>query len=648
MLVNNYIYIHYRSVLKQLFLPAPCLHQLLFVLAMAQLTARQIRLAGASDGSSHAREVRGGSVADSGGGSRNPDMGSARLALGAVTGRRESEFGRAGQAQSSGWQHDGPPQSARTRRLQEDDRRNDGRAQSARGRRLQEEDRRSERARSAHSAVDSNRTPVQNGQQSAQHTGPEQSPATNAWLLGKDLGIADAVIEAGLTALGVQQDIESEDLSTENLADIPADVFGEAVKKACITQEGQSTPLNAMQLGKLHKWHREAISFQTSQKQPQQRPSAQPARPPAEKRKLGDVFDQANAGSFELMAKEALKQRRTDYRLRRGGHPIDEERPTDDQLSALRALIDEDEAPAADFAIWGPHGARMQRDRKYRAQVWINGEFVTKQLSGPHNFPDWQSSWRIFKSGMLILEEASVCALDAYERGIKGMVEMWPHAWGIISVADSLCRTEKWQRLFDEYEETKPSHWDPVCPWDAIIFDSAFGTVQGPLAHWWKTRVEHPANLPESQAAGYLAATEGINLTMVPPSSARGKGAHGKGEEPWNKQRTPRAILAALPDRPSAPADTGSIDWKKRATETCWKFVAGTCTKGKVRCPFGRIHKAQVDSEKKNGKKGKGRGKGGKGEEAAAPAGAATPADPTSKRSLKKAAAAKKGKNPHR
>ena len=56
--------------------------------------------------------------------------------------------------------------------------------------------------------------------------------ATNTWLLGKDMGIAGAILEAALLALGVSNDVESPDLTTEELADIPLEDFSSAIRAA--------------------------------------------------------------------------------------------------------------------------------------------------------------------------------------------------------------------------------------------------------------------------------------------------------------------------------------------------------------------------------------------------------------------------------
>ena len=131
----------------------------------------------------------------------------------------------------------------------------------------------------------------------------------------------------------------------------------------------------------------------------------------------------------------------------------------------------------------------------------------TKRLHGTTNIIDWQASWKVFKTAMLIFDAASTSALDSYEKVAVSLTRVLPSAWGIISVVDALCRTEQWDALFDVYSEVRPHHFDRKLPWDTIIYDSAFGVPQGPLTQWRKERVDHPAGLSIKEARSFLALT---------------------------------------------------------------------------------------------------------------------------------------------
>ena len=106
------------------------------------------------------------------------------------------------------------------------------------------------------------------------------------------------------------------------------------------------------------------------------------------------------------------------------------------------------------------------------------------------------------------------------------------------------------------------------------------------------------------------------------------------------------ATLAALPSAPSAP----TIDWDARSKQFCRNWKKNACSKGLYDCPDGRIHAPKDKGQPiaPGGKDaGRGRGGKGKGETGTPKAKAQTAADPKSKRSLRKAASAAKGKGPH-
>ena len=50
-------------------------------------------------------------------------------------------------------------------------------------------------------------------------------------------------------------------------------------------------------------------------------------------------------------------------------------------------------------------------------------------------------------------------------------------------MGDEVCRADKWGRVYDQYEEENPACNATVFPWDAVILNTAWGTVMGPLAH---------------------------------------------------------------------------------------------------------------------------------------------------------------------
>ena len=81
---------------------------------------------------------------------------------------------------------------------------------------------------------------------------------------------------------------------------------------------------------------------------------------------------------------------------------------------------------------------------RFTAQVFVHGELVTRQLRGPGSYSGWRASWGVFRAAMIMVNGASPSTLDRYARGIEELVALFPHAWGIVSLADETTRAERW------------------------------------------------------------------------------------------------------------------------------------------------------------------------------------------------------------
>ena len=70
--------------------------------------------------------------------------------------------------------------------------------------------------------------------------------------------------------------------------------------------------------------------------------------------------------------------------------------------------------------------------------------------------------------------------MDAYAKRISDLAHRYTDHWGVISVADNVCRTEKWARLKRQFDKAardgRPvEHWNPTKPWSTLIVLSAIG-----------------------------------------------------------------------------------------------------------------------------------------------------------------------------
>ena len=79
----------------------------------------------------------------------------------------------------------------------------------------------------------------------------------------------------------------------------------------------------------------------------------------------------------------ALLQRYSSF-FSAGERPPPEAEPSTEQLTCLKALLESDLPPSADFAIFGPHGARLQGKMKLQGQRFTSdGQRGPIEIAGP-------------------------------------------------------------------------------------------------------------------------------------------------------------------------------------------------------------------------------------------------------------------------
>ena len=99
--------------------------------------------------------------------------------------------------------------------------------------------------------------------------------------------------------------------------------------------------------------------------------------------KFSSFLNQAAEGSFPLLSPSVLRGFREEYVNVVGTPPNPAERPTDEQLSALSAMLKTGRAPFTDFAVFGAFDEHSARLRKYSDQVFVGGALQTRLLHGP-------------------------------------------------------------------------------------------------------------------------------------------------------------------------------------------------------------------------------------------------------------------------
>ena len=92
---------------------------------------------------------------------------------------------------------------------------------------------------------------------------------------------------------------------------------------------------------------------------------------------------------------------------------------------------------------------------------------------------------------MVMIDAALPGELSLYKKGIKTLVARFPNDWGSIAAYDESMRAEQWSRLHQEIldgSKPRPGGFKEDQPWGAVISESRFGYLQGPMADWWRER----------------------------------------------------------------------------------------------------------------------------------------------------------------
>ena len=120
---------------------------------------------------------------------------------------------------------------------------------------------------------------------------------------------------------------------------------------------------------------------------------------------LSETVSQTNTAVARKLNKQEVMQAYGRYILQFGSgkKPNEDEEPTVDQLSGIRFLLDNDEPPFVDFAVFKPHGHRHAKKQKFAGTVFNpQGELVHIEIAGPPTFQQ-------FKASLLVLQNSLIC-----------------------------------------------------------------------------------------------------------------------------------------------------------------------------------------------------------------------------------------------
>ena len=180
----------------------------------------------------------------------------------------------------------------------------------------------------------------------------------------------------------------------------------------------------------------------------------------------------------------------TKYAEVRGAEPAEDVEPTVEQISALAQVVSSDLTPYADFSLWGPYGKRLVGKLSFLAwNFQPDGTWHRRELPGPPSFEHWWSSFRVYRTAILLLDLAPPEHLDNYGEMDRTFANQYgPHSWYLVYQADTRMRSEHFERL-RRLAERDSGAFNPGKPW-FTIFKLA---IEDKL--WWDEHLHRPAVL---------------------------------------------------------------------------------------------------------------------------------------------------------
>ena len=102
-----------------------------------------------------------------------------------------------------------------------------------------------------------------------------------------------------------------------------------------------------------------------------------------------------------------------------GQRPDPEEECNLQQLTCLNHLIVTGQPPTVDFAVWGPHGLRIERKLRLSGQVFApDGTLRSVEIAGPPDVNVWMASYDVFATGAIMLNVLDLGILLQYRKMI--------------------------------------------------------------------------------------------------------------------------------------------------------------------------------------------------------------------------------------
>ena len=215
--------------------------------------------------------------------------------------------------------------------------------------------------------------------------------------------------------------------------------------------------------------------------------------------RLSQVLSQVDDTEIDVLSESTLLQMYARYETVFGRDcrpPIDRD-PTAEQVSGIHSLVSTGRTPYCDFAVFGPHGARIMKRIKFHGLVQDkSGQLTRAELYGPPDFSSWKACFDTYCNALILLGTASLGPLTAYRTRIEKLHTRYGNrVWALLYQADVRCRLEHMprtkMRLLQRHQDAIAaggvSAFSPASPWSDVFTEVAADD------RYWNDEVVEPA-----------------------------------------------------------------------------------------------------------------------------------------------------------
>ena len=270
-----------------------------------------------------------------------------------------------------------------------------------------------------------------------------------------------------------------------------------------------------------------------------------------------------------------------------GKRPKPDQEATMAQLSGLHYLLESGQVPTVDFAVWGPHGSRIERKLRLSGSVFApDGSLRTIEIAGPPTIGIWLASWEVFTTAAVILNIFDLGALIDYREHIVRLHTRYgPQVWLLLYQTDTRFRSEHMLRvkrkLADDHETAvsagRTTPFEKDRPWNLALIE---GTAD---PTWWFNEFTEPAMMILARTANIqslvsdeapVASSGDPGVVDSAESAFHHKGDAGR-QLPPPPRTTVRKQLKKQQDM--SRISEGRYTYNRAGNKLCEAFQTGAC-----------------------------------------------------------------------